>query len=153
MSFPDPPSTDSGRAGPPAGDLDSLLRTFLQAEMPRPGRLPPCRAGRRPPVTASPRSQRRVTFFDRSAGQLAAAVWRWPRPWRGLMVGTLLLSGRFQANSPTNPRSLPEIGDPKYQMREFLEQPVVEKIGADGKPVRQGNPTKYVIEFFDQLSP
>jgi hypothetical protein len=72
----------------------------------------------------------------------------------GLMVGTLLLSGRFQSNTPPEPLPVgPAIGDTKYLMKEYLIQPVEEKVGADGKPVRQENPTKYMIEFFDQLAP
>jgi hypothetical protein len=69
------------------------------------------------------------------------------------MVGTLLLSGRFQANTAPEDLKGPTIGDTKFLKREYLIQPVEEKVGADGKPVRQELPTKYLIEFFDQLAP
>jgi hypothetical protein len=153
MSFPEPPSTDPRRAGPPPGDLDGLLRTFFRAEMPHPWPAAPMPGRTSASRNGSPKSAAGDFFRPRrwSLGSsrlaLAAAL-------AGLMVGTLLLSGRFQPNTaPETLPGAPEIGDTKYLMKESLIQPIEEKVGADGKPVRQENPTKFVIEFFDQLSP
>jgi hypothetical protein len=153
MSFSEPPSTDPRLAGPPAGDLDGLLRTFFQAEMPRPWPAAPVPGRPSASRNDSPKPATRDLFrpkrWSLSSSRLALAA-----ALAGLMIGTLLLSGRFQANkAPEILPGAPALGDTKYLMKEYLSQPIEEKVGADGKPVRQENPTKYVIEFFDQLAP
>jgi hypothetical protein len=152
MNFSEPPSTDPRLAGPPAGDLDGLLRAYFQKEMPRPWPAAPMPGRAFSPHSVSPKPAARDLFRPRrwslggSRLALAAAV-------AALMIGTLLLSGRFQPDRAPEPFIGPKAADNKYLMREYLIQPVEEKVGADGKPVRQENPTKYMIEFFDQLAP
>jgi hypothetical protein len=152
MNFSEPPSTDPRLAGPPAGDLDGLLRAYFQKEMPRPWPAAPMperpSASRKVVPKPAPRDLFRPRRWSLAGSRLALAA-----ALAGLMIGTLLLSGRFQPNATPEPLRGPILGDTKYLMKESLIQPVEEKIGADGKPVRQENPTKYMIEFFDQLAP
>jgi hypothetical protein len=144
MSNVDPP-LDVRKPGRPPGDLDGLLRAFFRAEMPHP--WPAAQIPEQP----SPFLQRNGTAAhlngeDRRPAGIAARLA--PRSWTKvrsrlalaasvalLLLGTLLLSGKFHLN-PTDPRLgepaashdiehriNPEIDLDKVRMRESIVQP------------------------------
>ena len=161
MNNVDPP-LDVSNPGRPPGDLDGLLRAFFRAELPHPwpavptperhsafpqrnvATMPMNGDGRRPAGIAArlaPRSWTRV----RSRLALAASVGL-------LLLGTLLLSGRFPLHprdsdlgtpaAPAHPERLFDVPvDPdKVHMRESIVQP--------------GNqPTEYRIDMDVPVTP
>jgi hypothetical protein len=123
MSTTEPPLVD--RRGRPDDDLDGLLRSFFQAEMPSPWPSAPV-----PAVNATANGHAALPFVPpvrpaqpwRMTSRLALAA-----SLGGLLVGTLLLSGQFQGNQqseqPTNLGSGSGDRTIPAKMKESLEQP------------------------------
>jgi hypothetical protein len=136
------PSVDWRNRGRP-GDPDGLLRAFFRAELPDPWpefRRPDRSA--RPAAPARPPAGRSWTAM-RSRLALAATV-------AVLLLGTLLLSGKFHNSPAEPPLGTPSAKSPwPYIQKESLLQEVEERTGPDGKPIRQDQPTKLLIEFYE----
>jgi hypothetical protein len=157
MSSREPPVDwqTSGRLGP---DPDGLLRAFYRSEMPdpwpafrRPNDQPrsavagPPPAGRTPHHGTAPRARRpRLATAVRGRLALAAAA-------AVLLLGTLLLAGRFHGSPAELPYDGPPAADKRAHdviIKESLLQEVEERTGPDGRSVRRDQPTKFMIEYF-----
>lgn len=152
MSSLEPP-VDWRNAGRPGDDLDGLLRAYFRSEMPepwppfrQPDREAPAAAPFRPvagPPARNGTARPRLTAAVRGRLALAAAA-------AVLLLGTLLVAGKFHDRPPETPFGAPQAKPYwKYIQKESLLQEVEERPGPDGKPVRQDQPTKLLIEFYE----
>lgn len=150
MNRTEPPVAGWRGPGMPGDDSETLLRAFFHAELPHPWpSLTPSDFATTCPARLAP-AGRRLRWLPalragvRSRLALAATI-------ALLLLGTLLLSGRFHVPTPesqTGPLSAKPIQD--FIIKESLLQEVDEKPGPDGKPVKRDQPTKVLIEFFEQ---
>jgi len=103
MSTVEPPFLDSF-GGRPGDDLDGLLRTFFRSELPKP--WPKAPVAERQSESAT--NGHAVLPFARPV-RPAARSWAWTSrvalvaSLGGLLLGTLLVSGHFQGNTPAGP--------------------------------------------------
>ncbi len=149
MSSMEPPTAGWRRPGLPGDDPDALLRRFFRAELPHPWPdwAPPVRAAATPSRNGT--GEKRSPWVPalrakaRSRLALAAAVGL-------LLVGTLVLSGKFHVPTPEPPPA-PGMAKPidDFIIKESLLQEVDEKAGPDGKTVKHDQPTQYRMDFYE----
>lgn len=149
MSSVEPPD-DWRNPGRPGEDPDGLLRAFFRSEVPdpwpafrRPDDHSPSAFAGRPASGRASRPRLGAAVRGRLALAAAAVV---------LLLGTLLLAGRFPADPAETPYGGPPAADKRVHdviMKESLLQEVEQRTGPDGRPVRQDQPTKVLIEFYE----
>jgi hypothetical protein len=145
----EPPVAGWRGPGSPGDDREALLRAFFRAELPHPWpNLSPPEPAAMPARNGLARQKALGRWLPalgagvRSRLALAATVGL-------LLLGTLLLSGRFHVPTPdasTGPGFAKPIND--FIIKESLLQEVDEKPGPDGTTVKQEQPTQYRIDFY-----